>query len=318
MSTNKKLLYVGGLAEEVDERTVRAAFIPFGDIVEVNMPIDFETQKHKGFCFVEYETVDDAADAIDNMNEAEIFGRTIRVNVAKPMNRREGSARAVWDDDQWLQQHAGTKADQPNAGNSALDPVPVPAAPVSTDENMIRESDVQEIIKPRKNPEQDNPQVYFDIRIDGKFEGRIRMLLRRDICPLTVENFRCLCTHEKGYGFKNSSFHRIIPGFMLQGGDFTKHNGTGGKSIYGDKFRDENFILKHDRPGLLSMANSGPNTNGSQFFITTGKCDWLDGKHVVFGHVVQGMDIVKKCEECGTKSGKVIRKVTIATCGELV
>jgi len=161
------------------------------------------------------------------------------------------------------------------------------------------------------------PRVFFDITANGQMVGRIIMELRPDVVPKTAENFRCLCTGEKGFGFKGSSFHRVIPNFMCQGGDFTNHNGTGGKSIYGNKFEDENFNLKHTGPGILSMANAGPNTNGSQFFLCTAKTSWLDGKHVVFGSVVEGMEVVKKVESFGSQSGKTSAKIMVADSGQL-
>ena len=163
------------------------------------------------------------------------------------------------------------------------------------------------------------PRCFLDVEVDDKPIGRIVLELRTDVAPKTCENFRVLCTGERGKElcYAGSPFHRIMKGFMIQGGDITMHNGRGGRSIYGQSFEDENFTLIHDRAGLLSMANAGANTNGSQFFITTAPAPHLDGKHVVFGKVKEGMNIVEAMELFGSRNGKTSKKITIADCGQI-
>ncbi|PWV20026.1 putative 21 kDa cyclophilin [Trypanosoma cruzi] len=172
-----------------------------------------------------------------------------------------------------------------------------------------------------------NPLVFFEISIGAQPAGRVEMELFKDVVPKTAENFRALCTGEKGVGrsgkalcYKGSKFHRVIPQFMCQGGDFTNGNGTGGESIYGMKFPDESFAGragKHFGPGTLSMANAGPNTNGSQFFICTAATEWLDGKHVVFGQITKGYEVIEKVEANGSRSGATRQPILITDCGEV-
>uniref|UniRef100_A0A8C0CE64 Peptidyl-prolyl cis-trans isomerase n=1 Tax=Balaenoptera musculus TaxID=9771 RepID=A0A8C0CE64_BALMU len=223
-------VFAGGLAEEMDDKVLHAAFIPFGDITDIQIPLDYETGVYS-------------------------FSR----KTLEERKEEEGSE--------------------------------------------LPKVETQEVRLAAVKKARSNPQVYMDIKIGNKPAGRIQMLLRSDVVPMTAENFRCLCTHKKGFGFKGSSFHRIIPQFMCQGGDFTNHNGTGGgtRSV-----------------GLLSMANSGPNTNGSQFFLTCDKTDWLDGKHVVFGEITKGPDVLRQIEAQGSKDRKPKQKVIISHCGEYV
>uniref|UniRef100_A0A8C2Q7W9 Peptidyl-prolyl cis-trans isomerase n=1 Tax=Cyprinus carpio TaxID=7962 RepID=A0A8C2Q7W9_CYPCA len=163
-----------------------------------------------------------------------------------------------------------------------------------------------------------NPVVFFDMAVDDEDAGRIVMELFAHIVPRTAENFRALCTGEMGFGYRRSVFHRIIPDFMCQGGDITNQDGTGGKSIYGGKFEDESFEVRHTGPGLLSMANRGRDTNNSQFFITLKKAEHLDFKHVAFGFVKDGMDVLRRIGELGAKDGKPTKTITISDCGQIL
>eukprot|EP00237_Pycnococcus_provasolii_P011105 CAMPEP_0198712254 /NCGR_PEP_ID=MMETSP1471-20131121/4121_1 /TAXON_ID=41880 /ORGANISM="Pycnococcus provasolii, Strain RCC733" /LENGTH=299 /DNA_ID=CAMNT_0044472203 /DNA_START=54 /DNA_END=957 /DNA_ORIENTATION=- len=194
-------------------------------------------------------------------------------------------------------------------------------ASASKDDITSKASQNVQYAPPLGAPAGDSPRVFFDIALDrygeGTKLGRIVIELKADVAPKTAENYRQLCLAPEGEGFANSRFHRIIPQFMCQGGDFTDDNGRGGRSIYGRTFDDENFTLKHTGPGILSMANAGPNTNGSQFFICTEATPWLDGKHTVFGQVIEGMNVVRAMEACGSRSGEPSFDVMIKACGEL-
>ncbi|KAJ1901418.1 hypothetical protein LPJ66_000787 [Kickxella alabastrina] len=282
-AANKCLLFVNGLDAEVTEQTLHAAFIPFGEITQVTLPPDpSSSSRHRGFGFVEFEDPDDALAAIDNMHDAELFGRTITVRKARPGALGKSTVAVAFGD------NAITRD--------------IPEGKTAGDVRVV----------------EDNPRVFLEFAVDGRPSGKVIIELRMDVAPRTAKNFSALCVGDKrGLGYKGSRVHRIIPGFMIQAGDFTRGDGTGGKSIYGETFDDENFTLDHAAPGTLSMANAGPNTNGSQFFITLDKTPWLDGKHVVFGRVVQGMDIVRMVEALGDKNAplKPQKEITICDAG---
>eukprot|EP01091_Cochliopodium_minus_P003840 TRINITY_DN13796_c0_g1_i1.p1 TRINITY_DN13796_c0_g1~~TRINITY_DN13796_c0_g1_i1.p1 ORF type:complete len:316 (-),score=88.42 TRINITY_DN13796_c0_g1_i1:13-960(-) len=301
----KRTLYVGGLEDDIDEVYLRSVFIPFGEIVDVKIPLDQKSGEPRGFGFVEYETQEDANEAMMNMDRSELKGRVITVNIARQLATLHDQA--VWKQsgDDWINNIEGIKEDQPQGGDN-------------------KEGDGKDGGENKRKREENNRvHCFFDIRIGNENAGRITIQLFNDIVPKTAENFRQLCLGEKKsmegkLHYKNSVFHRVIPKFMLQGGDFTRGNGTGGVSIYGGKFEDEKPGLKLPHEiGTLSMANSGPNTNGSQFFITTVATSWLDGKHVVFGKVIDGMEVVKKVEYQGSESGKTSKSVVISNCGVL-
>uniref|UniRef100_A0A8C7SSZ5 Peptidyl-prolyl cis-trans isomerase n=1 Tax=Oncorhynchus mykiss TaxID=8022 RepID=A0A8C7SSZ5_ONCMY len=254
----------------------------------IQIPIDYETEKHRGFAFIEFELAE--------VSLINLYANiTIRVNIAKPMRIKEGSSRPVWSDDDWLKKFSGTTAEEAEVTESTGESSEPPAKKGRT-----------------------NPQVYMDIKIGNKPAGRLRFLLRADIAPMPAENFLCLCTHEKGVGFKGSCFHHVIPQFMCQGGDFTNHNGTGCKSIYGRKFEDENFVLKHtaaDCKLTLSISNPKLNLESVSYFTTkvlyvVTDCEevvYQDSCHVVCHHTQQG-----------TKEGKTKQKVIILDCGDYV
>ena len=305
LPSEKRTVYVGGLDELVTREVLYETFLSFGDLIDVYLPPDpLSPDRHRGFGFVEFELAEDAKSAIDNMHMAELYGKVIKCNLAKPVLIKHGVAtQAIWSDEEWIKQYLAQQEteqlEETSLPTKTIESVPKPIEKTTT--TMMTS----------------NPRVFLDVDLGGSPCGRIVIELRADIVPKTAENFRALCTGEKDISFKGSTFHRIIKDFMAQGGDFDRHDGTGGRSIYGRTFEDENFILKHTDAGDLSMANSGPNSNGSQFFITFKRCDWLNDKHVVFGRVVQGIEVIRKLEKVSSTSGKPSAPVTIADCGQL-
>ena len=210
----KRLLYVGGLSEEVNDQVLKNAFIPFGDIVDVQLPQDFKTQQHRGFGFVEFETEEDAAAAVDNMNDSEIFGRTIKVNVAKPQKAKVGGSHPVWEDDEWLKEYGAGQITISKHDDSDDEGNATGTKATATGDGTADENQVENVTTTPAAAKKQQSKVFLQIQLGNRKLGRIVILLRNDIVPKTAENFRALCTHEKGFGYKGSSFHRIIPGFV--------------------------------------------------------------------------------------------------------
>ena len=283
MQQNKRTLYVGNISQQTTSTFLKDYFSTFGDIIKVDIPDNPEAPgQHRNIAFIEFEEQQDALEAAENMNNNSLLGKIIKCSIARQKIR--DFSKPLWEDEDYIALYS-----KQFEGNSI------------TEMNIKASDDVK--------------YVFMDIQIGNILAGKITIQVRNDIVPLTADNFIKLCTNELGYGYKNCIFHRCIPGFMIQSGDFTNQDGSGGKSIYGTTFEDENFKLKHVGPGILSMANSGKDTNGSQFYITTVATPWLDDKHVVFGRVVDGMDVVKKIESVGSKDGVASQSVVIIGCG---
>jgi len=294
----KRTLYVGGIHEDLDEKAINNIFIQFGFISSVKLPKDFsKDNKHRGFAFVEFEEADDAAEAFFNMNDSEIMGNQIKVNFAMPDKAKDAN-KPIWETDEYSKEVLEN----------------IKKGKFESEEN--EKETTQADSKPISVKSDSYQHIYMDIIIDNRKAGKLVFQLNRDVCPKTTENFFKLATDFPKGNYRGSKFHRIIPDFMAQGGDIVKGNGTGSMSIFGDKFTDENFVLKHDARGVLSMANSGPNTNGSQFFILFAPAPHLDSKHVVFGKMISGFEVLDQIEDAGSGNGKPKKVVKIVDCGE--
>uniref|UniRef100_G3T1X8 Peptidyl-prolyl cis-trans isomerase n=1 Tax=Loxodonta africana TaxID=9785 RepID=G3T1X8_LOXAF len=278
-------VFAGEPAKEVANKA-RAAFIPFGDITDIQSPLDYETGIHIAAGAGEPEISREGHSSNLHVTQQQLFGFLVIEQFSCAINIKQGSrAKELWDTYP-RRAEVGSEAEGPR-GQGAR-------------KQKLKRQGTQAVSREKAN---------VILTLGSSYKGRLSNTQVAKVIVLTPENFCCLCTHEKGLGFKGSGFHCIIPQFMCHGSDFMNHNGTGGKSICGKKFDNKNFILKHMGPGLLSVANSGPDTNGSQFFLMCDKTDWLDGELVVFGEVTEGLDVSRQIEVEGSKNGKPKQKV---------